>query len=126
MCLGCEVCTCSVFVITMATDWYEKVYYWHSQVAPNGLLVSFLDGFDGVIAMQHLSTPSNHSLEEYQGGKKVVARLLWVDVLVKSVGLTLRERLVQGKGYDFQGVEIGDKYDGKLEVAMNGICVFFT
>lgn len=65
-----------------------------------------------MVSIQHLSVPSSRSLDEFQVGKKVMARLLWVDVAVKAVGLTLQERLVEGKGYDFQGVAIGDKFDG--------------
>ena len=65
------------------------------------------------MSLQHLSVPSDWSLDGYQVGKKVTARLLWVDVAVKRVGLTLQKRLVEGKGYNFQGIEIGDTFDGR-------------
>ena len=82
-------------------------------MAPNGLLVGFLDGFEGVVSCQHLSAPSCQSTDKYQVGKKVRARLLWVNISTKTVGLTFQERLLGGTAYDFHGVEIGDKFEGE-------------
>jgi len=83
------------------------------QVAPNALLVSFLGGFEGVVSSQHLSSPHCHSTSDYPIGKKVKGRLLWVNVATKSAGLTFQDKLIGGVAYNFQGVEIGDKYDGR-------------
>ncbi len=76
-------------------------------------MVSFLDGIEGVVSSQHLSAPSCHSTADYQVGKKVRGRLLWVNVSAKTVGLTLQERLLGGVAYDFKGMKIGDKFAGK-------------
>ena len=78
--------------------------------------MSFLDGFTGVVSTRHLISPLNHPLEKFQVNKKLKARLLWVDVAVKSVGLTLQRELVEGRTRHFTGVEIGDCFEGKIRL----------
>ena len=84
-----------------------------SQVASNGLFVTFLDGFTGTVAPQHFPSPHLQSPESFTVKKKLKARLLWVDVAVKKAGLTLQKELVEGKGFDFEGLEIGAIFDGR-------------
>lgn len=84
------------------------------QVASNGLIVSFLDGFTGTVAPQHFPTPHLQTLDSFKPKRKTKARLLWVDAAVKRVGLTLQRELVEGKAFDFDGVEIGTVFDGTL------------
>ena len=82
------------------------------QVAPNGLVMSFLGGFDGVVSLHHLPSPSLHSTDTFHPKKKFRARVLWVDVAVKTVGLTIQKQIVSGRSYQFDGIEIGDIFDG--------------
>ena len=67
-----------------------------------------------MVPTHHLPSPhSSAPLEKLQPNKKLKARLLWVDVAVKKVGLTLRPQLVEGRSYEFEGIEIGDVYEGE-------------
>lgn len=83
-----------------------------TQVASNGLIMSFLDGFTGTVAPQHFPTPHLQTLDSFKPKKKMKARLLWVDMAVKKMGLTLQKELVEGKMFDFEGMEIGTVFDG--------------
>lgn len=65
-----------------------------------------------MVALQHLPRDHDFSLEGFQPKKKLKARLLWVDMAVKGVGLTLQKELVEGRAYDFKQVDIGDKFEG--------------
>ena len=82
------------------------------QVAPNGLVMSFLGGFDGVVSLHHLPSPSLHSTENYHPKKKFRVRVLWVDMAVKTIGLTIQKEVVSGRSYQFDGMEIGDIFEG--------------
>lgn len=82
------------------------------QVASNGLVVSFLGGFDGVVSVLHLQTPSLHSTEGYHPKKKFRARVLWVDMAVKTIGLSVQKQIVSGKPHHFDDMEIGDIFEG--------------
>lgn len=77
--------------------------------------MTFLDGFVGTVAPQHL--PSAHFLcpDGLKAKKKLKARLLWVDVPVKKVGLTLQQELVEGRAHEFKEMEIGCSYEGTRE-----------
>ena len=81
------------------------------QVAPNGLLVTFLGSFSGAVGVRHLPEGET-STEDFQPKKKFKARLLWVDVPNKTMGLTLQKRVVAGRAFEFQGTEIGDIFQG--------------
>ena len=74
--------------------------------------MSFLGGFDGVVSVQHLPTPSLHSTEAYHPKKKFRARVLWVDMAVKTIGLSVQKQIVSGRPYHFDGMEIGDIFEG--------------
>ena len=74
--------------------------------------MNFLGGFEGAVSLHHLSSPSLHSTETFHPKKKFRARVLWVDVAVKTVGLTLQKQLVSGRAYQFEGLEIGDSFEG--------------
>lgn len=83
-----------------------------SQVLSNGVVVTFLGGFEGSVVLRHL--PSwNFSLEELSPKKKVKGRLLWVDVERKRIGVSLQRTLVEEQSIVFTGLEFGDKFDGK-------------
>lgn len=82
------------------------------QVAPNGLHVSFLGGFEGVVSSRHLPDASL-STEKYRVGKKLKARLLWTNPLEKTAGLTLQRSIVAGTTIDTSGLKIGDKFQGR-------------
>lgn len=74
--------------------------------------MSFLGGFDGVVSLCHLPTPSLHSTESYHPKKKFRARVLWVDMAIKAIGLTMQKQIVSGRAYEFDGMEIGDIFEG--------------
>ena len=85
------------------------------QVALNGVVVTFLGGFEGSVGLRHL--PSfNTPPESLPPKKKVKGRLLWVDVERKKIGVTLQRALVEGRSFTFQGVEFGDVFEGKGDV----------
>ena len=74
--------------------------------------MSFLGGFEGVVSLVHLPSLSLHSTESFHPKKKFRARVLWVDVAVKAVGLTIQRQVVAGKAYQFDDIEIGDIFEG--------------
>ena len=82
------------------------------QVASNGLLMTFLGGFEGVVGVKHLSE-GDHMTDNYPLKKKFKARVLWVNVADKSIGLTLQRQIVSGKAFGFHHVEIGDIFHGR-------------
>ena len=85
------------------------------QLGANGLLMGFLGGFEGVVSLRHLPLPSQHSVSEgFPLRKKLRARLLWVDVGGKSLGLSLQKQVVSGTAYSFENVEIGEVFQGAL------------
>ena len=75
--------------------------------------MTFLDGFTGTVAPQHLPSAQFLDLDKLRAKKKLKARLLWVDVVVKKVGLTLQQELVEGKAHEFPEMEIGSCYEGR-------------
>ena len=74
--------------------------------------MTFLGGFDGVVSLHHLPDPSLHSTDSYHPKKKFRARVLWVDVAVKMIGLTIQKQIVSGKAYQFDAIDIGDIFEG--------------
>ena len=74
--------------------------------------MSFLGGFEGAVSLHHLSSPSLHSTETFHPKKKFRARVLWVDMAVKTVGLTIQKQVVSGRSYHFEDLEIGDSFEG--------------
>ena len=74
--------------------------------------MSFLSGFDGVVSVHHLRAPSLHSTEGYHPKKKFRARVLWVDMAVKTIGLTIQKQIVSGRPYQFDSMEIGHIFEG--------------
>lgn len=95
----------------------------HVQVASNGLLMNFLGGFEGAVSLHHLPSPSLHSTEAFHPKKKFRARVLWVDVAIKTVGLTIQKQLVSGRAYQFEGLEIGDSFEGIIMYILSCIYV---
>ena len=78
--------------------------------------MSFLEGLTGTVASQHLPLSPQlcpAPLDKFPVNKKLKARLLWVDPSVKKAGLTLQSQLVEGRAYEFEGLEIGDVYEGR-------------
>ena len=75
--------------------------------------MSFLGGFEGVVSLHHLPSPSLHSTETFHPKKKFKARVLWVDMAVKTLGLTVQKQVVSGRSYQFEDMEIGDIFEGK-------------
>ena len=82
--------------------------------------MSFLGGFEGAVGLHHLPSPSLHSTETFHLKKKFRARVLWVDVAVKTVGLTIQKQLVSGRAYQFQDLDIGDSFEGTVYVILAG------
>ena len=73
----------------------------------------FLGGFEGVVSLSHLQlSPSQHTTDSYKLKKKFKARVLWVDMAVKNICLTMQKQIVSGRSYQFDGIDIGDKFDG--------------
>ena len=98
----------------------RQVFGIMSQVASNGVVVTFLGGFEGSVGPRHL--PSWDTLpESLPPRKKVKGRLLWVDVEGKKIGVSLQKTLVEGRSFSFQGVEFGDVFEGESET-----CAIFT
>ena len=77
------------------------------QVATCGLTLSFLGGFEGSTSWRHLAS-KQHSPEQYSVGKKCKARVLWVDIASKKIGLTLQQEIVSGTGFSFGKLQIGN------------------
>jgi rRNA biogenesis protein RRP5 len=73
---------------------------------PNGMIVYYLRGFEGVVNIHHLPLKHPLSLEKFTK-KKIQGRVLWVDMLNKRSGLTLHTELVQNVGHQFTGMKIG-------------------
>lgn len=83
-----------------------------SQPLSNGLVVTFLGGFEASVGLRHL--PSWDSpLDSLPPKKKVKGRLLWVDVEEKRIGMSLQKTLVEGRSFVFSGMEFGDKFEGE-------------
>ena len=93
------------------------------QVAPNGLLVTFLGSFSGTVGVPHLPD-GELSTEDFQVKKKFKGRLLWVDVSNKTVGLTLQKCVVAGRAFEFPGIEIGDTFQGVFVYVCVCVCVY--
>lgn len=74
--------------------------------------MTFLDGLLGSVAFQHFPSPSFLPVDNFKAKQKVKARLLWVDIAAKKVGLTLQRQLVEGHAHKFDGVEIGSTFEG--------------
>ena len=107
---------CFVCVSTCACVYvYVRVYFMadlSSQLLSNGLIVTFLGGFEGSVSLRHLpswDTPP----DSLPPKKKVKGRLLWVDVEGKRIGVSLQRTLVEGRSFEFTGMEFGDKFEGK-------------
>ena len=83
-----------------------------TQPLSNGLMVSFLGGFEGSVSARHL--PSwDTSLNSLPSKKKVRGRLLWVDVEGKKLGVGLQRTVVEGRSFVFPGMEFGDRFEGE-------------
>ncbi|KAI5068389.1 hypothetical protein GOP47_0016734 [Adiantum capillus-veneris] len=78
-------------------------------VLKNGLLLSFLTYFTGMVTMFHLEDPLPPSnwQEKYCENQRLKARVLYVDNTNKSIGLSLNSQLVQNMAPTI-GVKIGD------------------
>lgn len=84
-------------------------------VLKNGLLLSFLTYFTGTVDLFHLEDPLprlNWS-ECYSENQRLKARILYVDLVTKAVGLTLNTHLVQNK-CPIVGVNIGKVYENAV------------
>ena len=80
------------------------------QVTPSrGLLLGFLDGFQASVSWRHLAT-KEHTVSQYKIGKKLKARVLWVNIASKTVGLTLQEEIISGVGFTFEEHQIGETF----------------
>ena len=82
-------------------------------MALNGAIGTFLGSFEGWVGVHHLPERS-HSLDNVQLKKKMKGRIVWVDVQVKTVGLSLCKHIVQNECLQFGSLEIGDKFEGKV------------
>ncbi len=72
-----------------------------------GLVLSFLESFEGSVSISHL-TQGKFDTKLFPIGKKVRARLIWVDVLNKKMGLSLQQHIVEGTIWQgFAEMEIG-------------------
>ena len=76
---------------------------------PRGLLLGFLDGFQASVSWRHLAS-KEHTVGQYKVGKKLKARVLWVDIASKTVGLTLQEEIISGVGFTFEEHQIGETF----------------
>lgn len=83
------------------------------QVGSNGVSMTFLSGLEGTVSSRHLQNLSELTTEKYHPKKKFKARILWVDTATKTAGLTLQKQVVCGNAFTFEGVEIGDSFQGK-------------
>ena len=86
--------------------------------APCGILLGFLDGFEGSVNWRHLATKRS-SVDKYKMGKKLKARILWIDMLSKTVGLTLQEEIISGIGFSFDQHQVGEIYESAQIVAVD-------
>ena len=84
------------------------------QIAPNGLLMTFLGGLEAVVSLRHLPSAREFTTEGYHLKKKYKARVLMTNTSNKSVGLTLQRKIVAGKSFEFPDMEIGDTYPGRM------------
>ena len=72
-----------------------------------GLTLSFLESFEGLVSISHL-TRGKFDTKLFPVGKKVRGRLVWVDVLNKKMGLSLQQHIVEGTTWQgFVEMEIG-------------------
>lgn len=78
-------------------------------VGAHGISVGFLGSFVGHVSWRHLAK-KEHKSEQYSVGKKVKARLLWVNTAEKKIGLTLQSEIVTGNGFSFEELAIGNIY----------------
>ncbi len=74
--------------------------------------MSFLGGFEGTVGLTHLPE-GEYSTEHYNPRKKLKARLLWVNVSSKAIGLSLQKQIVAGEAFKLADVEIGDIFHGE-------------
>ncbi|MCO5547404.1 hypothetical protein L7F22_000852 [Adiantum nelumboides] len=81
-------------------------------VLKNGLLLSFLTYFTGMVNIFHLEDPLPPSdwRDTYSKNQRLKARILYVDNTNKSIGLSLNSQLVQNRPPTI-GVNIGDVYE---------------
>lgn len=79
-------------------------------------MMSFLGGLNGTVATRHLVHSSEYTTDKYHVKKKYKARILWVDVATKTAGVTLQKQIVSGQAFDFEGLEVGDSFSGKLAI----------
>eukprot|EP00250_Pteridium_aquilinum_P021384 c25103_g1_i1 orf=322-6036(-) len=78
-------------------------------VLKNGLLLSFLTYFTGMVNIFHLedSLPQSNWQEQYSENQRLKARVLYVDNATKSIGLSLNTQLVQNMPPTI-GVNVGE------------------
>ncbi|KAL2653093.1 hypothetical protein R1flu_021221 [Riccia fluitans] len=84
-------------------------------VLRDGLLLSFLTYFTGTVDIFHLDSPLVGSkwAESYTVNQKLKARILYVDPITKSVGLTVNSNLVHNTVPSW-AVQIGDIFTGAI------------
>eukprot|EP00004_Rigifila_ramosa_P024247 TRINITY_DN6970_c0_g1_i1.p1 TRINITY_DN6970_c0_g1~~TRINITY_DN6970_c0_g1_i1.p1 ORF type:complete len:1492 (-),score=361.04 TRINITY_DN6970_c0_g1_i1:468-4556(-) len=63
-------------------------------VFPAGLLLSFLEFFHGTADISHIPLSSGSLATSFPVGKKLKARILWIDAPERRVGLSLRPNLI--------------------------------
>eukprot|EP01116_Phalansterium_solitarium_P003177 TRINITY_DN1386_c1_g1_i1.p1 TRINITY_DN1386_c1_g1~~TRINITY_DN1386_c1_g1_i1.p1 ORF type:complete len:2083 (+),score=1015.05 TRINITY_DN1386_c1_g1_i1:162-6410(+) len=77
----------------------------------NGLWLSFLHYFTGIVDAFHLRSPADLAADS-TAGQKVKGRIIWVDYEAKAVGLSLLEHVVGHRAHRFPpGIRIGDYFD---------------
>ena len=96
-----------------------QLYPFH-QVAPNGLLMTFLGGLEAVVSLRHLPSTREFTSEGYHPKKKYKARILTSNTSSKTVGLTLQRQIVAGTSFEFLDMEIGDTYQGMIGRVVEG------
>ncbi|KAJ7975952.1 rRNA biogenesis protein RRP5 [Quillaja saponaria] len=81
-------------------------------ILENGVMLSFFTYFTGTVDLFHLQNkyPAKNWKDDYSEGKKVNARILFIDPSSRAIGLTLNPYLVQQKAPP-SIVKIGEIYD---------------
>ena len=85
----CEVMTRSKAMTLRALKAGAAVTATVVDTIPTGLVVKFLGFFTGTIALQHLPMPAHAKWHKHHAvGQKIAARVMFVDALGKTVGLS--------------------------------------
>lgn len=83
-----------------------------------GLLLKFLGDFEGSVSLAHLPV-GKFDIDLFPIGKKLKARLLWIDLLNKKMGFSLQTHIVSGMGYQFNDIEVGDTFHTSKVVSVD-------